>query len=91
MAGKSIISFRKRFVILTPWFIRNQLIFDKRKKRFLTFKIRDEIDWGTLSQIYYSEDYNINVLSVSNKLLDDLTEIQSSSKVPLIVDLGANN
>jgi hypothetical protein len=34
MLDKSIISFRKRFVILTPWFIRNQLIFDKRKKVF---------------------------------------------------------
>jgi FkbM family methyltransferase len=91
MAVRSIVSFRKRFVILTPWFIRNQLIFDKRKKKFLTFKIRDEIDWGTLSQIYYSEDYNINALSISKKLLDDLSELQSSSQVPLIVDLGANN
>ena len=34
MLAKSIISFRKRFVILTPWFIRNQLVFDKRKKSF---------------------------------------------------------
>jgi FkbM family methyltransferase len=91
MAVRSIVSFRKRFVILTPWFIRNQLIFDKRKKKLLVFKIRDEIDWGTLSQIYYFEDYNINVLSVSKKLIDDLIHRQSSSQIPLIVDLGANN
>jgi FkbM family methyltransferase len=91
MLAKSIISFRKRFVIITPWFIRNQLIFDKRKKIFLAFKIRDEIDWGTLSKIYYSEDYNINVLSISKKLIDDLNNRQSSSRTPLIVDLGANN
>ena len=82
---------KKRFVIITPSFVRTQLVFDKRKIRFMSFRTRDRIDWATLSQIYYSEDYNINKLSLSKQLYSHLDQIFSSSRIPLIVDLGANN
>lgn len=89
MMSRSLLT-KRRFVLLTPWFFKNQLVIDKQKNELLKFKTQDYIDWLTLSQIYYSENYDIKRLSLSSSLLKDYNYIMTSSKIPLILDLGAN-
>lgn len=81
---------KRRFILLTPWFFKIQLVIDKQKNELLKFKTRDYTDWVTLSQIYYSENYNIKKLSLSKSILREYNNIVTSSKIPLIIDLGAN-
>jgi predicted O-methyltransferase YrrM len=90
MIDRSLLT-TKRFLIITPLFFRNKLGFNKRKIRFMSLRIRDRIDWDMLTQICFTEEYNLNKLSLSKQLYSHLDQIFSSSKITLIVDLGANN
>lgn len=67
------------------------LYFDKTFKTFVVVQIRNYIDWGTLSKVYYSKSNSISKLKVYGSLINFYNEILYSSKTQLIIDLGANN
>jgi hypothetical protein len=50
----------KRYVVITPAFMINQVIFDKKVNKLVFLKIRDWIDFLTLKQIFQAEDYGLS-------------------------------
>jgi len=57
-----------RFVLLTPAFLTNQYVYDRRKRKFLHLKIRSKIDFSTLCQIYQSNDYGLEKIGRHREL-----------------------
>ena len=79
---------RKRYIILKPLFFTHQIIYDKRKFKFINILIRDSVDAGTLTEIYWAEVYDILKLKRSIDFLNFYEKIEN--KKPLILDCGAN-
>jgi len=79
-----------RYLFLTPSFLAQQLIFDRRDKRFVKLKIRDHIDHSTARQIYELDDYGIGKLKRESDLVDIYKNILADGKSPLIIDCGGN-
>lgn len=84
----------RQFIILMPGLLgilfKKIIIFDKYNKKFLSIKIRNKYDTLTLYEIFGQDFYNINRLSVSNKINLKLLEIKNNNLIPLIIDCGAN-
>jgi len=81
---------RKRYVPVSPFFLKNLLTFDRANKNFFKLKVRSFTDLLVYDQIFLHEDYKIvtsHVLEV-NKYYEYLT---ANRIKPLIVDLGSNN
>ena len=80
---------KKRFIILNPNLsflgIKKVLVYDKKNKKFLTYKIRNNFDFITIEEIYFHECYKINDLVIFDKIFDELKE-----KKLLIIDCGSN-
>ena len=81
---------RKRFVRLTPNTKGKILFFDKKKKYFLNFNIRESIDSYTADQIYTYEEYDLKFLKRYSELNTFYKNLVLSNKKPLIIDAGAN-
>ena len=81
---------RKRFVRLTPNTKGKILFFDKKKKYFLNFNIRESIDSYTADQIYTYEEYELKFLKRYSELNTFYKNLVLSNKKPLIIDAGAN-
>jgi FkbM family methyltransferase len=79
-----------RFVLLTPAFLTNQYLYDRRKRRCLHLKIRSKIDFSTLCQIYQSNDYGLEKIGRHRELTAHYQNILSQGKIPLIIDCGGN-
>jgi FkbM family methyltransferase len=79
-----------RFVLLSPAFLTNQYVYDRKKKGFLGLRIRSNIDFLTLCQIYQSNDYGLEKLGRRRELLAYYQNILSQGKMPLIIDCGGN-
>lgn len=76
-----------KYLIITPrlfsYLLKNVYIFDLRKKRIFSQKIRNFYDINTVFQIFGYQEYDINFLKIPNsKIL--------KNKKSLIVDCGAN-
>ena len=80
----------RRFVVLSPNFMKRQVIYDRQTKSFFKLTIRDGIDYKVLEQVYLSEEYNLRQLERYADVIADYRMICSSNKVPLILDLGAH-
>ena len=85
----SIVS-TKRYILLTPYFVRRQMIFDKKNKKLVFNEIRDRIDYSTLKQIYYNEDYSSARFKQNGLLNKSYLRILDSGLKPLIIDCGGN-
>ena len=57
---------------------------------FIVFKIRNYVDWISLRQVYFNEDYRISQLKRANDIYKCYENIIKENEVPLIVDCGAN-
>ena len=81
---------KKRFLRLTPFTKGNLFFFDKKKKYFLNFTIRDIIDSITADQIFTYEEYGLKFLKRYNEIITLYKEAISKNKKPLIIDAGSN-
>ena len=86
---KAPISLRPYF-LLSPPFLNKCIIFDKRRKKFLTLTIGSSSDYRTVSQVFHGQDYNIEHLRRFPEFLSLANLYSESAKWPLILDLGAN-
>jgi FkbM family methyltransferase len=84
---KFIIS-KKRFFFFH--LIKNAILFDRKTKKFILFKIRNFYDYITIREIFLLECYSFKGLKKEDEIYDYYQNILSKSKKPLILDLGAN-
>ena len=80
----------RRFVLLSPNFMTQQVVYDRQTKSFFKQTIRDGIDYKVLEQVYLSEEYDLSRLERYADLIAAYRMICSSNGVPLILDLGAH-
>ena len=85
----SIFDKRHNYIIFTPdltfFTFFKVLIYDKTKKVFFTYRIRNKYDYITINEIYFYQSYEIKKFKFFEKIL---TEI--NNKNLLIVDCGSN-
>jgi FkbM family methyltransferase len=86
----NIIRVRMRFVLLSPNFVRTQVIYDRIVRKVFTIKIRDGIDYLVVRQVYEAEDYCLQRLERYQDLVMSYRAICANNRVPLILDLGAH-
>jgi FkbM family methyltransferase len=79
-----------RFLVVSPPFFETQIIFDKKIYKFFSVNLRDIIDWCTLVQIFYDNDYGFEKFVRLNEVDDLYGDIINSGETPLILDCGAN-
>jgi FkbM family methyltransferase len=79
-----------RFLLLTPAFLRKQVIYDRTTGAFVRVEIRDIVDFWVIRQIFGQEDYGLYKLSRGLELERTYRAIVASGKTPLILDCGAN-
>jgi FkbM family methyltransferase len=81
---------RHRFVVLSPWFSRQQWVFDRRVRKIWRFAIRDRVDFGVLEQVFVDEDYRLERLSRWADIRTEYERILATGATPWIIDCGAN-
>ena len=85
----SIFRSKHRYIILNPNLtlikINQVIIFDKEKKCFLTYNIRNNYDYITVLEIYFYQSYEVKNM----KFIDEKLS-QFDKKNILIVDCGSN-
>lgn len=86
----AIFSKEKRFLRLSPNTKGKLIFFDKKKKYFLNFYIRNKIDSVTADQIFTYEEYDLKFLKRYDELYNLYKKAISKNKYPLIIDGGAN-
>lgn len=79
-----------RYIQLTPSVFRTQKLYDRKSQKILTLHIRDFVDFSTLSQVYFVEDYSIERLRRCEQLHNFYQSILNNGKIPLIIDCGGN-
>ena len=87
---KYLYSKKIRYLPLVPYCFRMQVFYDKKLKKTLYFKIRDLIDFNTLSNIFIQECYSTEKILRHDDILKTYRGILANGRVPLIVDCGAN-
>lgn len=80
---------RRRFVCVTPPGFKNQKLYDRKEKKWVTLRIRDDDDWIQIEHIFLNDEFD---LGKTGRLaaIGDVYARLSKDEVPLIVDLGAN-
>lgn len=85
----SIFRSKHRYIILNPNLtlikINQVFIFDKSKKSFLTYNIRNNYDYITVVEIYFYQSYEFKNTKFLDKKLNE-----SNKKNILIIDCGSN-
>ena len=81
---------RYEFVVLLPWFLPMQWVFDRRTRKLWRFVIRDRVDFGVLEQVFVAEDYRLSRLRRWPDMRAEYERILASGMTPLIIDCGAN-
>jgi len=79
-----------RFVVLTPGYLKRQIVYDQIQKRFITFRIRNRNDFATACQIFWQDDFGIQKFARSKDILDFYESAVESGKGPLILDCGGH-
>jgi FkbM family methyltransferase len=77
-------------VVVTPPFLRRQVVFSKRARQLRTFHTRDGIDTAVLYQVFLDEHYRLDKLARASCIEKRYRSILESKRRPLIVDCGAN-
>jgi FkbM family methyltransferase len=81
---------RRRYLPLSPQLARFQVLYDRSLQRRLELEIRNDIDLGTLGQVFISEHYRLDKLSRCSELLAFRDAVLAAGKKPLIIDGGGN-
>jgi len=81
---------RYRYIPLTPYTLKTQVIFDRDFNKFNYIKIRDTADYSTFAQIYLREDYDIKKLHRYDEIISYYNKLIQNHKTPLIIDCGGN-
>lgn len=81
---------RRRYLQLSPRLARQQWLLDRKLQRRLSLEIRNDIDLGTLGQVFISEDYQLDRLPRCAELLAFRDAVVAAGKKPLIIDAGGN-
>lgn len=80
----------RQFVLLSHPFAKICRVLDKRNRKIQLFNIGNCIDYWTVSQIFYEQDYRLNELRRSSEIFDFAARCQQMSLNALIVDAGSN-
>ena len=80
-----------RFLLVTPSFMKKQVVLDRANKRLISLTIRDGIDLQTLKMIWLWGDYDLSKLRRVEDLRNAYKEITSLGSIPLIIDLGGHS
>ena len=81
---------RRRYLPLSARLARRQVLFDRTLRRRLELEIRNEVDLGTLGQVFISEHYRLEKLPRCAELLAFRDAVLAAGKKPLIIDGGGN-
>ena len=85
----SIFDKRHNYIVFTPdltlFNFFKVLIFDKTKKVFFSYQIRNKYDYITINEIYFYQSYTIKNFKFYNKAFSELIK-----KRLLIIDCGSN-
>lgn len=81
---------KKRFLLMSPIFLKRQYWYDRKSKSFFTTFNRNEVDWNTSWQVFLDDQYTYNI-SRTLDLSNYLDEQNSKGKKPLIIDCGSNS
>lgn len=80
----------KRFIAISPPFLKTQYVYDRLNRNFFDLMIRDGVDWTQLEHIFLCEEYNLDKTQRMVDIVRRYEEIVDSGLKPLIVDCGAN-
>lgn len=81
---------RRRYFILSPPFMKNLKILDKKKKIIISMNVESVSDYWTVAQVFHDQDYDIEHLTRFPEVNDLANHPFRSAGQHLIVDLGAN-
>ena len=81
---------QRRYLELSPKLARRQVLYDRRLKRRVEVEVRNDIDLGTLGQVFTSEHYELGQLPRCAELLAFRDAVLAAGKTPLIIDAGGN-
>lgn len=81
---------QRRYVELSPRLSRQQVLYDRNLHRRVELEVRNEIDLGTLGQVFRSEHYRLDKLPRCAELLAFRDAVLAAGKKPLIIDGGGN-
>jgi FkbM family methyltransferase len=79
-----------RYLLLTPAGQSKQLLYDRKRAKLVRLEIRDQIDFGTLHEIYLAECYSLDLLARYSELCAHYQAVVDAGKTPLILDCGGN-
>ena len=80
----------RRFCLISPPLICNQTIYDRLTRKFLRVRIRDNVDFYVVNEIFCDNDYGFEKLKRQSDIDKYYQKVVSSNRAPLIVDCGAN-
>ena len=81
---------RRRFFGPIPPFIRLQRVFDRRSKKWLRLRIRDDDDWIQIEHIFLNEGFDLTNSGRLPQMQAAYQALVAAGRTPLIIDLGAN-
>jgi FkbM family methyltransferase len=81
---------QRRYLELSPRLARLQVLYDRTLRRRVEVEVRDEIDLGTLGQVFIDEHYALGKLARCAELLAFRDAVLAAGKKPLIIDAGGN-
>jgi FkbM family methyltransferase len=80
----------ERFISISLPFFTKQIFYDRINKKIVKFKIRDEIDYLTASQIFINEDYNLKKFTRFEEINNYQESLVKKNLKPLIIDCGGH-
>ena len=81
---------RRRFTVISPPFVKNCRILDRRDQRIFSLETQSVSDYWTVSQVFFDQDYSIEGISRYKEIQRIYNDSLQDSKRSLILDLGAN-
>ena len=87
---RSLLDLNKRYIRLTPFYRGKIYFYDRERKCFFCIFVRERVDSGTADQVFTNDDYDLKFLKRYDELLEKYNNILAQSKIPLIIDCGAN-
>lgn len=87
---KAMVLRNNRFLGLSPPMLSKQLLYDFSLRRFFTVRVRDYVDFCTMTQIYYLNDYGFDELRRAPEIAALYQRLVAAGSVPLILDCGGN-